>query len=271
MSQIRYFFVFSYLRFTQRLPNLLLWSAVWAILLIVFAAMFDSFKDQANEYNALITTLPPALRETFNISSNYVSKPESFLSGQFLTLYILIGSIFSWLAGNHVIAGKIEDQLITTWLSKKLSRSTIYLSQGLVNLMFFWLAGALVWLAMLGLFEILSTSSIDYDYAISGFVLTSILYSTWVFVGHGIGSFIPSKINQGLGIGVIIISFFLNTLSSIKGYPNWLKPFSLFYYIDIPILRDEYRINWEGMWVLPVIAVTFYVAGLIWFRRRDIC
>jgi hypothetical protein len=270
MRQIQNFLSFTYLRFAQKLIDLLLWSLVWILLISVFASLFDSFKGQGAEFDKLITTLPPALAETFNISQSYVSKAESFLSGQFLTLYLLVSSIFAFISGNYVIAGKIEDKVITTWLTKSLSRSTLYLAQGFVNVLFFWLSGLLVWSGAVVLFELLSTSSLDTSYAFSGFISTAMLITTWAFIGQASGSVLSSKINQGLGIGVILISFFMNSLSNIEGYPDWLKPLSLFYYVDIPALRDDFLINWDRLWVLPVIGLIGFVIGLLFFRKRDI-
>ncbi len=270
MQQIPKFFSFSYLRLSQRKINLLLWSFIWLLLISVFAGLFDSFKEQGEDFDQLISTLPPALTDTFNISQTYVTRAESFLSGQFLTLYMLVGSIFAYISGNYVIASKIEDKIITTWLTKGISRSTLYLSQGFVNILYFWVSGFLVWAGAVVLFELLSSSSLDTDYALAGYISTTMLLTAWTLIAQGMGSYLSAKINQGLGLGIVLISFFMNSLSSIEGYPEFLKPLSLFYYVDVPTIRDEFMIDWQRLWILPVIGLVVFTIGSVYFRKSDI-
>jgi|LakMenEpi03Aug12_release.lakeMendotaPanAssembly.Ray.scaffolds.fasta_scaffold274231_2 ABC-type transport system involved in multi-copper enzyme maturation permease subunit len=262
---------FLYTRLQSRILTWLFWVLVWLALGLVFANLFDSLSQEAQETEKLITNLPAALRGTFNIDTGYLTQVEKFLSGQFLTVYTLIGTIFALIQGVYEIGGKVEDRTISNYLTKNISRTELYLSQFFANLVFFVTSSGVVWGLVYGFFRIFSDQSeISIEYFLATFLMTSALFVTTAGAGQLLGILFPKNIAQLGGIGVLVFSWFLNSLSSIGGFPEWLKPFSPFYYLNVLKLRDEFAVDWSRFGVLMSVYVACLVVGILVFRKKDL-
>jgi putative exporter of polyketide antibiotics len=100
--------------------------------------------------------------------------------------------------------------------------------------------------------------------------MTSALFVTTSGAGQLLGILFPKNIAQLGGIGVLVFSWFLNSLSSIGGFPEWLKPFSPFYYLNVLKLRDEFAVDWSRFGVLMSVYVACLVVGILVFRKKDL-
>jgi putative exporter of polyketide antibiotics len=132
-------------------------------------------------------------------------------------------------------------------------------------------SSGVVWGLVYGFFRIFSDQSeISIEYFLATFLMTSALFVTTAGAGQLLGILFPKNIAQLGGIGVLVFSWFLNSLSSIGGFPEWLKPFSPFYYLNVLKLRDEFAVDWSRFGVLMSVYVACLVVGILVFRKKDL-
>lgn len=264
-------FGFIFQRLNNRKFSIVIWSVWWLLLGFVFSSLFSTLAQEAAEYDKIIGTLPPALLSSFNIAAGYLSRVETFLSGQFLTTFGLIGSVFALFIGVGELRGKLEDGSVYNWLTKSLSRTSIFTGQWLVNIIFLSLGNLIIWSLLYFQFYFLSDQKdISVDYFVNAGLGTFLVFLVWTSFGALIGTIFTKSRSQSLGVGLIVLSWFLNNLASLSGFPAWLEKLSVFSYFDTGKLRQDYVLDWSRIWVLPVLSVIFVLIGLSVFRQKDL-
>jgi ABC-type transport system involved in multi-copper enzyme maturation permease subunit len=262
---------FIYLRLQSRFITWLFWTLIWVALGVIFALIFQSFSQSAQGMDKLYQSLPQALLKSVNIEPGYLTQVEKFLSGQFLTIYTLIGAVFALFQGVGEIGGKIDDRTISNFLTKNISRSSFYTLQFITNLIFLFASNVIVWLSIYWSFRLFTTTqnNISTDYFVYGSLSTSVLFVTICGIGQAWSTIVSKNIAQFSGIGILVISWFLNSLSSIDGYPDWLRPWAIFYYLNVDKLRDEFAADSYRLTVLVVVYLVSLVIGVVIFRKKD--
>ncbi|GAB4148616.1 MAG: hypothetical protein OHK0017_11500 [Patescibacteria group bacterium] len=233
--------------------------------------MFNSLAKDTASIDQVIKSLPESVAKSFNIGENYLSKVESFVSGQFLSIFILIGSIFAYFIGVGEIGGKIYDRTIANWLTKNLSRTQIYLGQWLTSVALFTVSNAAIWGLMYYMFDLFSDQSelskLYFTYAAIG---TLGLFLTWNAFGQMVSVVAGRAKSIPIGSTFIVFSWFVNNLANLNGFPQWIKPFSINNYFNIILLRDNFELDWAKTIGLVGFTLLFMLAGLLLFRRKDL-
>ena len=255
-----------------RARSLGIWVLVWTLVLTLYAAVFNSLSKNAAQTEQLYKSLPKGILNFANISAtDYLTKVEKFFSGQFLTIYTLAGSIFALFIGIAVIGGKIEDGTIAGILTKPLKRTQIYLGQFANSLVFIVLGSAAIGTIGYELFNLLTNQKyISVEYFANAFLGTAMILVAMVALGQLLGLFLSKSRAQSLGAFLIVMSWFINSLGSLQGFPQWLRPFSPFYYLNNVQLRDDFTLDWHHLIALPITAVILVIAGILVFRQKDI-
>lgn len=256
-----------------RLLPLALWTVLWAMLLVLFANVFNSFSARAAEAMVAFQQLPKEIFEAVNIDpTDYLMNVESFISGQFLFIYLLAGSIFALSLGIGVIGKKLENRTIASLLTKRLPRSGIYLVQFAVCATLLGLAGGLLgifsWYAFTGILE--PGSQISSDYFLWLFVGSTVLFIAFAALGQLLGTWLNGGKSLIVGAVIVNLSWYLNSLGELANLPEWSQRLSLYYYFDVALLRDQFALSEARSWWLVAITLALVVAGMVMFRQKDI-
>jgi len=258
-------------QFASHYKTILLWTVVWSLLALLFVSVFNDLSKTAAQSIRLYQSLPPAILNTFNISSDYLTKSEKFLSGQFLTIYLLAGGVFSVFIGVGSVGGKLDNATIATFLTKPISRVSFYITELLTSAATMLTVSATVGIIMYGLFATLANQpSVSAQYFVAAFLGSGCLFVTLAIFGQALGTLLNRTHAQAVGAALVVFSFFVNGLGSLAGVPAWLQKVSIFYYLDTTQIRDLYSLNGGRLWVLGVVSLVFLVIGTLWFRRKDI-
>jgi ABC-type transport system involved in multi-copper enzyme maturation permease subunit len=250
----------------------LYWLLVWMFVSLIFASLFNSLQAQSADLDKLMKSLPAEMLQAFNISSNgYLSKVETFLSGQFASFFSLVGSIMGLMMGVGTLGSKIENKTITFWFSKNISRTSIYITKFLVKSLLFTLSNALIGLIMYFSFYYLTDQKeISTTYFVSLLGATTLLHVTSVSIGMFLGVVIEKSKTQAIGISILTLSWFLNALSSVGNYPEWAKYLSVFYFLNLTQIRDDFSLDIVKFGILGAVGLVFLIVGVLVFRRKSI-
>lgn len=261
---------FLRLQIKRHTRSTLIWVVVWGLLSLLYVAVFNDLSKTADQSIKLYQSLPPALLKTVNISTDYLTKPEKFLAGQFLTTYLLAGSIFAVFWGVGAIGSKIENKTLVNLLTKPFSRGTIYVMQALGNLVSLAIGSIGVGIIMFSVFALLTDKSVSVPFFVSLFVGTAIIFAVFALLGQLLGVISPKGCGEALGSGLAVFSFLINGLGALAGVPAWLQKCSVYYYFDAAQLRDAYSLNLSRMAVLLIIGIVLLGIGWFTFRRKDL-
>jgi len=253
--------------------SLLIWIAVWSLLLLLFSSVFNSFSRDAAANAQLFEQLPQGIFQAINIDpAAYLTKIEKFISGQFLFVYLLAGSIFAFTMGVGAIGKRIENRTLASLLTSPISRSKIYAVQALSSIVYFAVAGAaLCGMALLLVNTIITTQeNISTQYFINLFIGSTLLFIAFSCLGQLLGMIANGEHAVQFGAGIVVVSWFLTSLGEFVHIPAGFQSLSLFHYFDVTTLRDNFVLNGPKTTVLIGVITGFVVLGVRLFRKKDI-
>lgn len=247
----------------------MVWSSVWLLLSILFAAVFKTMSVSADESAKIYASLPQAVLKTVNIPMDYLSSPEKFLSGQFLTVFLLAGSILAITISVHAIGGRIQDKTIIGLLTKDFSRPTLYAALAFALALVFVAMSFAAGISLYGMFALFSSATPSLMYICSLAVGAGILFMTFLGLGQLLGTVLQKPYALGAGYAFAIVSFFANGLGALAGAPAWIQKSSLYYYFDASALSQSNSLGVKVV-VLVGLALLFTIVGMAAFRKKDI-
>jgi len=252
-----------------RVKPLLVWVVSWLALAGFMAWMFEPLREQVDT-QTLLELFDPELLEAFNIPLDYLDSIENFVGGEFLTFYALIGGIFAVFAGVGRIRAKITDKTLSHLLSSQFTRTQIFVAGLLSNMLFFSTAAALIGCGMYWLFDLITNQdSISVDFFVASFVSLTIVHVAIVAAAQTAG-IILRRNAVSLGTGLVIFTWFTDSLSTLDGFPDWLKPVSPFWYVNMEKITQDYQLDWGRLSVVLVFLISVSVAGVFLFRKKNI-
>lgn len=260
-----------WLELKLKIRSILIWCLVILALGVMFAAMFNTLKDQAVDFQKLLDSFPDELKKPFNISNDYFNSVENLLNGEFLTFYNLAGSILACFLGVGAVGAKLENKTLAQYLTKKISRIHYYLAQFATNTLFLFIAAIIIAPILYLSFIILTNQkSISVGYFTGLFLGTFLIQFIFLALAQVLGTGLGRSKSLAMSCGVAAFSWFLNSISELKGFPQWLKYVSPFYYFDSKYLISNLSFDWGRGWLLVVLTIIFVVAGALVFDRKDL-
>lgn len=263
--------------FTQQLSiklrSLGVWILIWCVLLLFFTTVFNSLSKDAADTAKVFQQLPKEVFTAININpAAYLTSIENFLSGQFLFVYLLAGSIFSFSLGVGAIGRRIENGTIAGILTKPIPRTVVYLMQAKVTMLFLLLAGSLIGTFAWTIFNALLTNqdSISGRYFFGLFLGSTLLFMTFSALGQLLGMMLNGGRSLAVGAGLIVASWFINSLGELANLPTWLQYASVFHYFDVPMLRDDFALNGARTACLILLLIAVTIIGSRLFKKKDI-
>ncbi len=258
---------------SAKIRPLIVWVVIWSLLLFLFANVFNSFSKDAAENAKIFEHLPKGVFNAINIDpALYLTRIEKFISGQFLFVYLLAGSIFSFSLGVNAIGKKIEDRTIATLVTKPIARGKIYLAQFLGSALFLAAAGTLLCLISLGIMNTVLKyqDDVSTSYFMWLFVGSTLVFTTFAVLGQLIGTLLNGGHALQVGSGIIVVSWFISSLGEFAHIPAAVQYVSVFHYFNIPLLRDSFTLDKSLTATLLIIILALFTGGWVYFRKKDI-
>lgn len=255
---------FPYLRQTMR-SNLRLWlpfTLISCVFLIVMCNVFTPTN---------ISTLGDMADGSF--AGNLLSGGTlvAFMSNSYYALMaILFPMLYSILAGNGLIAAKVDNGSMAGYLATPVSRTRIVCSSALYligSLAAMWIVISLVGVAAA---QIAQPGELDFVLFLRlnlGAFLYHFAISSICFFASCL--FDSSSTSLLVGGGIPLLFFVISLLVKLSDSLEVLKYFTLNTLFDtVAILQGEgYGADFA---VLAVIGILFYSAGILLFRKRDL-
>ncbi len=249
----------------------LVWAVGWSGMTWLLAYPYDSITEDAEETQKLISSFPEEMRKAFNIQDTYLTQVESFISGQFLTFFLLIGSIYASYLGVNFIAGRIQDKTIADLMTKQISRTSLFISQYLVGFLLLSVSASFIAvMSYIGFSLITSQEEISVDFFVSLFVGSTILHLFFLAFGQVLGVVLDKSKGLSISAGFAVLAWFVDSLASLAGFPDWINKLTPFYYLDKDKLVNEFALDLDRSFILLAVTFTLFIIGIFIFRRKNI-
>lgn len=247
------------------------WWAVGATAFMVLSLIFyPTFRDQAAQFNEVISRLPETARSLFAGTSG-LATAEDFLSARVFYLMLpLILSILSIIVGSSLIAKEETSGTLELLLARPVSRSRLLLAKavaGAIILAVIALVSLIVALVVGQLVNI-EVAIINIEVAVLAAAVLALLFGAIAFLITAVGRWARTAAAGAaafLALGSYIIVSLSSTVEWLR-YPAKILPHN--YYRPNEILYGHF--GWQN--IVGILAVCLVLFGIAWqsFKHRDI-
>lgn len=194
---------------------------------------------------------------------------------------LLVVELYQWMIGlllagyvvlfaASFVSGEIEKKTMDLLLANPVSRTRILLEKyGALIVMVTVANGALFIGVVAGL------AYIGEETDMAWLVYTHILFMPFLLAVGSYSTFLSVVFDDprrmmSVGLGILIGSFFLDSISLMSEKYASISKVTLFHYFDPGKSLVLHEIEWNCVLVLCAVAVVFLVAAVEWFNKRDI-
>lgn len=246
--------------------SLLGWSIGFAAVSLIYAGFFPVAATP--EYEEIIGRMPPGFVDAFGWED--ISTPSGYLGS---TVYGLLGSVLIAVMaiglGARAIAGSEEDGGLEMLISMPVTRTKVVVHKSIALLVATFMAGVVVFLAVLAIREPLELDIPMANLAAASLNLALLggLFGTFAIL---IGSISGKRgLAIGAGAGVAVFAFLVDGLAPQLDSIAWMQKLSPFYWFDATGTLKDGLVPAMTL-LLAGVTFAFVIAAIATFNRRDV-
>lgn len=248
--------------------GLIIWTIVGLFLFsITYITYFNmDMSETSKSINEMLAVMPKEILKMFNMDIVDIDTVFGWFKTEGYTFITLITCLYAAILGSNVLLKEESDKTIEFLHSKPITRNNIVSSKiwcGLINIG--------IMFAVLTLFNVVGMA-LSNNLQIKLLLMLSFApMATAIplfFVCMLISTFFnkTSKVN-GIGIGLVFISYFLQLISAINDNVNFLKYFSLFTLSDGREIITSNSLNLSSIFI-SIIIIVISIIG-IYYRYNN--
>lgn len=252
------------------LKSFIVWESIILGLLLVVYLVYPSIANSENIklMDEMIKIFPEEVIKMFNMDIATMDTAFGWLKSEGFVMILLIIGCYSGILGSTILSKEESDKTIEYLNSLPVKRSNIVMSKvisGVTYIIFMVLS--------IGIFNYIGLE-LSGDFDKLEFLMLSIspLFAAipLFFISMFISTLLKSKKVVGIGLGITMISYVLNTLSGLSSNVEFLKYFSVFTLSDIRniILNDS--INGIMIIISLIISIVFLIGIIYKYNRKEL-
>ncbi|MBQ9853658.1 MAG: ABC transporter permease subunit [Bacilli bacterium] len=253
------------------LKSFIIWlSVLIGIFLIVFL-VYPSIINSGNikMIDEMMKMFPEEILKAFNMDISSMDSAFGWLKSEGFVFALLIIGCYSGILGSNILLKEENDKTIEYLNSLPIRRNDIIYSKVLSGLIYI-----ILMVIIFGIFNYIGLS-LSGNFDKKQFILLSItpLFSSIViyFICMFLSTFMnKTKKMLGLSLGIVLISYVLQTLSTMAEETEFLKYFSVFTLSDIRNVIVDISINPLMIIISFGLSIVFLVLTIINYNKKEL-
>lgn len=248
---------------------------IWLLLLIgIFTLSFSIYPSIINSDNIkmmdeMMKMFPEEVLKALNMDISSIDSVFGWLKSEGFVFALLLIGCYSGILGSNILLKEESDKTIEYLNSLPIKRSTIVLNKVLCGLLYIVLM-----VGILGIFNYIGLSlSGKFDKKLYILLsITPIFSSVVIYFGCMFLSTFTHKTKKMLGIslGIVLISYVLQVLSSLAETTEFLKYFSAFTLADIRNVITDIAINPLSVLISIGLSVMFLGLTITRYNKKEL-
>ena len=243
---------------------------VWLLSLIVlFSIVYLVYPSIENnkEINEMLKAFPDELLQAFNMDISFIDTAYGWLKTEGFVFILLITGCFSGIMGSNIILKEESDKTIEYLYSLPVTRNKIIFNKILAG--FIYIVLLIIGIGVFNYFGLLFSGEFDSKQ----YILLSItpLFSSIpiYFICLFLSTFTnKTKKMLSLSLGIVIMSYVSNTISSISENTQFLKYFSVFTLVDLRnVILNIYKTYYDFLSL--IISIIFFILMIIRYNKKN--
>ena len=248
---------------------------IWLLVLIgVFMIAYVMYpfimsEDTVGMLDSMLAQMPPEMVKAFNFDISSMDTVYGWLKSEGFIFALLIISCYGSILGSNILLKEESDKTIEYLHSLPITRKQIVNNKVIAGVIYIF---ALVLAFMLFNFIGLTLSG---DFDLLQFILISLTPLFPALVLYFISMYLSTYTHKtkkmiGVSLGLVLVSYFLNTLSQMSENVEFLKYFSIFTLADLRNVITNIELNPVLIIISLVISVCFYILTLIRYEKKEL-
>lgn len=246
---------------------LLILVGIFTVVFLVYPSIINS--DNVKMMDEMMEMFPEEMLKAFNMDISSIDSAFGWLKTEGFIFILLLTGCYSGILGSNILLKEESDKTIEYLNSLPIKRNAIVLNKALSGLLYIVLI-----VVALGVFNFIGLSfSGEFDKKM--YILLSItpIFSSFViyFICMFLSTFThKTKKMLGVCLGIVFISYVLQTLSSLAENVEFLKYFSVFTLADIRNVITDITINPLMVLISIVLSILFLGLTIIRYNKKEL-
>jgi ABC-2 type transport system permease protein len=256
----------------RNVSGLIIWMVIITLLICLTMSIYRTFIENQSKITGMLSLVPKGALQFKGISNfNDLLSVLGFYAANNVIYMMVLGSIFAIVLSSNILLREEYEKTAEYLLTRPLTRNEIYFTKLWVILLNVFLLNAITALAGFICLELVKTG----PFSINSFLILSFYTFLLNTLFGSIGLFISTLIKRAksittAGIGLVLIFYFIHTLSKLTASVSNLGYMSPFRYVDMNVIDPAYKLNlWHLIYFLGITIILFGLAYRI-YRRKDI-
>lgn len=253
------------------LKNFIIWLSILIALFLVVFLIYPSIinSDNIKMMDEMMSIFPEEILKAFNMDLSSIDSAYGWLKSEGFVFILLIIGCYSGILGSNILLKEENDKTIEYLNSLPVKRNIIVISKILSGLIYIILMTICI-----GLFNYIGLS-ISGSFDKKQYILLSItpLFSSIVifFICLFLSTFThKTKKIFGISLGIVLISYVLQMLSSLSQSVEFLKYLSVFTLSDIRNVITNIYINSIMVFISIILSSLFLMLTLFNYNRKEL-
>jgi ABC-2 type transport system permease protein len=252
--------------------SLVVWMIIITLLISITMAVYRTFLGNQSKILGMMSLLPKGALQFKGISNiSDLMSVLGFYAANNVIYMMVLGSIFSIVLSSNILLREEYNKTAEYLLSYPLTRSEIFTSKAALLFLNVLLLNLITALAGFIWMELVKEA----PFSIRAFLILSLYTFLLNLLFGAIGLFLSSLVKRGKpittsGIGLVLVFYFIYTISKITESVSKLGYLSPFRYADIDVVNPLYRLElWHALYFL---GLTFILGGISYrlYLRKDV-
>ncbi len=256
--------------FKLNFKSLCIWTLVLAVLFVLIFSIYPSIMSSENSasINDLLTTMPESILKMFNMDISEINTAMGWFQTEGNTFLVLIGSIFAAMLGSNILLKEESDKTIEFLATKPVSRNKIIKAKilcGIINIFLFYTFIAITNFITLSIIEKVNISK----FLLLSYAPILISYSLFFMCLAVSTLFNKTKKTMPLAMGIVFVSYFLQTIGNMSEKISFIKCLSVFELANIRDIILHNKINFLQIAVtFTIVVVTIFLTVKIYNKKE---
>lgn len=256
----------------KNLLSLIVWTVVISLLISLTMSVYTTFVENQSDIMGMMNLVPKGALQFKGISNfEDLLSVLGFYAANNVIYMMLLGSIFATVLGSNILLKEEYNKTAEYLLTRPLTRSEIYFSKLCVLLLYVFIINLVTSMTGLLCMNIVQEES----FSIKAFFILS-LYTLLLNILFGaIGLFISVMVKRPkpittFSIGLVLIFYFIYTLSKITESAEKIGYLSPFKFVSTDAINPDYTLNLLNLIYFIGISLFLIILSHRLYRRKDI-
>lgn len=252
--------------------SLLIWMIVISILITVTMSVYRTFMENQSKISGMLSIIPKGALQFKGISNfNDLLSVLGFYAANNVIYMMVLGSIYAIVLASNILLKEEYEKTAEYLLTRPVTRREIFFSKFAVVTLNVFILNFVTSLAGFICLEIVKRG----PFSVGAFLILSLYTFLLNFLFAATGLFFSTLVRRAKPIttsciGLVLILYFIYTLSKITESIAKIGYLSPFRYVDMNVISQDYKLN---IWHLAYfVVIGILLSGLSYriYMRKDI-